>query len=113
MLFLIFRHIYKMSQYWMFMLKVADVSNNEVNVCSSNPCEQKAAASDCSECSVSNSFFYFQPEPTSTHDGFLYMVICSTHSAQVHCSAFLKLWHFYIVVVTLSHDSITQHRKVK
>ena len=26
-----------MSPYWMFMLKLADVSNNEVNVCSSDP----------------------------------------------------------------------------
>ena len=34
MLFLIFRHIYIMSQCRIFMLKEADMSNNEVNVCS-------------------------------------------------------------------------------
>ena len=80
MLFL-FSDIYIMLQCQIFMLKVADVSNNKVNVCSSNPCEQKAAASGCSERSVSNVFFYFQPELTSVCDGFLYMDICYVHSA--------------------------------
>ena len=80
MLFLTFNHIYNVTMSDV-VLKVASVSNNEVNVCRGNPCEQKSQASDCSEHSVSNSFFYFQPEPTSTHDGFLCMIICSTHSA--------------------------------
>ena len=73
--FSLFSVIYIMLQCRMFILNVAKVSNNEVNVYRSNPCEQKAQASDGSECSVSNSFFYFQPEPTSACDGFLYMVI--------------------------------------
>ena len=62
-----------MSQYRMIMLKVADVSNNEINVCSSNPCEQKAQ--------VFNVFFDFQPELMSVCDGFLHMDICYVHSA--------------------------------
>ena len=49
----------------MFIFNVAKVSKNEVNICTSNPCDQKAPASDCSECSVSNVHLYFQPELTS------------------------------------------------
>ena len=39
---------YIMLQSWMFILNVAKVSNNEVNVCRSNLCGQKAPASDYS-----------------------------------------------------------------
>ena len=97
MLFLIFSHIYnvKMSD---VHFNVAKVSNNEVNICRSNPYEQKAPASDCSEHSVSNGFFYFQPKLTPVRDGFLYMDICYMHSAQVQCSA--------PGVVMPSHDTI-------
>lgn len=41
----------------MFILNVAKSSNNEVNVCKSNPCKQKPLISDCSEHSAFNSFF--------------------------------------------------------
>jgi len=68
----------------MFILNVTKVSNNEVNVCRSNPCEQKALASEWSEHSVSNSFFYFQPELTLAHGGFLYMVHADCASSLLH-----------------------------
>lgn len=58
--------------------------------------KKKKRASDCSEHSVCDSFFYFKTELMSTCDGFLYMVICSEHS--VHFSIVL-------VVATPSHDS--------
>lgn len=38
-----------MLQCQMFILNVAKISNDEVNVCKSDPREQKAQASDCSE----------------------------------------------------------------
>lgn len=62
MLFLMFSHImYIVLQFRMFILNMVKVSNNEVNICRSDPCEQKAQASDCSEHLVSNVFFYLTP----------------------------------------------------
>lgn len=53
----------------MVILNIAKVSNNELNACRNNPCEERAPASDCCERSVSNSFFLFQPELKSACDG--------------------------------------------
>ena len=60
-------------------------------------CEQLAPASDRFKCSVSNSFFYFQPKLMSACDRFLYMVIWSTQSVQVHATP-QTLWPFSIVL---------------
>ena len=60
---------------------------NNDNVHRNNPCEQKAPASDCSEHSVSNGFYYSQPELMSVCDGFLYMDICYVHLLPAGCSA--------------------------
>ncbi len=39
--------------------KMTKILNNEVNLCKSNPCEQKALVSDCCEHKVTSVFFYF------------------------------------------------------
>ena len=79
--FSLFPVIYIMLQCWIFILNVAKVSNNEVNVCKSNPCEQKAQVSDCSEHQVFKGFFLILHQLTSARRGCLNMVICSSHSS--------------------------------
>ena len=58
-----------MLQCQMFILNIAKMSNNEVNIRKSNPCEQKAPAFRL----PSIIFFYFQTELMSEHDRFLYI----------------------------------------
>lgn len=57
MLVLIFKSY--VLQCWMFMLKVTDMSNNDITIRKSHLREQKTQASDSSEHSVSNIFFLF------------------------------------------------------
>lgn len=45
-----------MSQQGVFILKRANISNNEINACGSNPSEQKPQALDHSEYSISSVF---------------------------------------------------------
>lgn len=52
--------LYTVLQWWVFVLNVAKVSNNEVNVRKSNPCEQISQALDQSKYSVSNIVLWLQ-----------------------------------------------------
>lgn len=59
-------------------IKVAKVSNNEVNVCRSYNCEQTHWLQTALNTQIQ--LFYFQPELMSSCDRFLYMFTCSTRS---------------------------------
>lgn len=77
MVFPIFCHVRKSDVH----INVAKASHNRVNVCKTNPCEEKPQISDLSEHSASNIFLYSWLELTSISARFLYTVISRPFTA--------------------------------
>lgn len=79
--FSIFSVKYIMLQCLMFIFNVAKVSNNKVNICRGNICEQILQASVCTKRSNSfQQFFYSCDSVMSQCARFPYMVICFRHA---------------------------------